>query len=125
MKINEIIEYVDNIKPNHYSQEMKVSWLSDLDSMIKKEIIDTHEGAEKVNFEKYTVQTPLTTKLLVEEPYSTIYRFYLEAQIDLANGEIDKYNNSVILYNNELEKFKNYHNRNNMPLQTNIKFYRG
>ena len=47
MTIIEAINRIDAIKPNNYTQQEKTSWLSTLDGVIKKEIIDTHEGANK------------------------------------------------------------------------------
>ena len=47
MKIIEAINQIDSLKHNTYSHDNKVSWLSRLDSMVKKHIIDTHEGADK------------------------------------------------------------------------------
>jgi hypothetical protein len=47
MTIIEAIHAIDSIKPNGYSQSDKVRWLSMLDGLVKAEIIDTHEGADK------------------------------------------------------------------------------
>ena len=47
MKIIEAINQIDSLKHNTFSQDNKVAWLSRLDSMVKKHIIDTHEGADK------------------------------------------------------------------------------
>lgn len=124
MQIGEIIEEVDKLKPNHYDNYIKIKWLSDLDYMLKREVIDTHEGGEDIDYTGYNANTPLTTVLLVPEPYSQVYRWYLEAQIDLANGELEKYNNSIIMYNNAVNSYQNWYNRTVMPKQTNVRFYR-
>ena len=47
MTINEAINRLDALKANAYNQPEKIDWLSRLDSMVKKQIIDTHEGADK------------------------------------------------------------------------------
>ena len=47
MKIIEAINRIDSLKHNAYSQDDKVKWLSELDRDVKKNIIDTHEGADK------------------------------------------------------------------------------
>ena len=47
MKIIEAITRLDALKFNTYQQDDKVQWLSRLDNMVKKQIIDTHEGADK------------------------------------------------------------------------------
>lgn len=48
MKISEAITKIDALKFNTYTQSEKIAWLSTIDGMIKREIIDTHEGADKV-----------------------------------------------------------------------------
>ena len=54
MKISEAINQLDELKHNTYTQSNKVQWLSRLDAMVKKQIIDTHEGADKdEEIEKY------------------------------------------------------------------------
>ena len=53
MTIIEAINRADRLKPNTYSQQDKVNWLSTLDGIVKKEIIDTHEGGEDVRFELF------------------------------------------------------------------------
>ena len=42
MKISEAIGKIDALKPNTYKEDIKIGWLSTLDGIIKKEIIDTH-----------------------------------------------------------------------------------
>ena len=46
MTIQEAINKIDTLKPNSYSNADKIAWLSNLDGIIKEEIIDTHEGGE-------------------------------------------------------------------------------
>ena len=115
MTIIEAINRIDRLKPNTYSQQDKVHWLSNLDGVVKKEIIDTHEGGEDVIFEGYNDETLLTTELLIPAPYDEVYVRYLEMQIDYANGEYAKYNNSAAEYNTAFSAFEKYYNRDHMP----------
>lgn len=123
MTIIEAINKIDNFKPNSYTQEDKVKWLSILDGIIKKEIIDTHEGAEDVIFNGYEADTPVGTVLLVPAPYDDVYVKWLEAQIDYANGETPKYNNSMVMYNTAYSAFERHYNRTHMHKATSIKFF--
>ena len=123
MTIIEAIEKIDSLKPNAYSQSDKISWLSDLDQMIKNEIIDSHEGADEILFNGYTDDTDIKTELLVPAPYDAVYMSWLEARIDYANGEYGKYNNSTVMFNKDYSNFNNYYNRNHMPLGNKIKFF--
>ena len=122
MTIIEAITQVDALKPNNYSPEDKVRWLSNLDGVIKKEIIDTHEGAEDVEFNGYDGETSQETVLLVPAPYDDIYIKWLEAQVDYHNGEYGKYANSMTMYNAAYTAFERYYNRNYMPISKGFKY---
>lgn len=43
MKIREAIETVDRLLPNQYETPDKVRWLSELDGIVYRDIICTHE----------------------------------------------------------------------------------
>lgn len=116
MTIQSAINHINAVKPNAYSQDEKVKWLSSLDGVIKAEIIDTHEGAESVSFREYDETTPLTQELLVPHPYDDVYIRWLEAQIDYASGEYGRYNNSITMYNTAYTAFEKYYNRTNKPI---------
>ena len=122
MKINEAITRLDSLKFNTYKQDDKLDWLSRLDSMVKKQIIDTHEGAESVSFNGYTADTPLDTVLLVPAPYDEVYLRWMEAQIDYHNGEYDKYNNAIIMFNTAFDAYQKHYNSTHKPVQRGKRF---
>ena len=123
MKIIEAIDQIDAQKHNTYSYREKVSWLNRLDGMVKRLIIDTHEGGEDIVFEGYTENTDPRTELLVPSPFDEIYIRWLETQIDYANGEYDHYNNSVAMYQTAYDGYRNWYNRNHMPKGGKIKYF--
>lgn len=123
MTIIEAINRIDSLKPNNYTQPEKIKWLSNLDGIIKKEIIDTHEGAEKVTFNGYEAETALDTVLLVPSPYDDIYIKWLEAQIDYANADTKRYANSMLMYNTAYSAFERFYNRTNMPNGKTFKYF--
>ena len=122
MTIIEVLNRVDNIKPNSYGIPEKIRWLSDLDGIIKNEIFDTHEGGENISFSGYTEDVELDTVLLVPAPYDDIYIHYMEMRIDYANNEYGKYNNSMVMYNTAYSAFERYYNRNHMPISRGQRF---
>ncbi len=122
MTIMDAIYRIDAIKPNSYSQSEKIKWLSTLDATVKREIIDTHEGGEGIEFGGYNENTELATELLIPHPYDDIYLRWLESQIDYANGEYGKYNNSIAMYNTAYVAFTNYYNRTHMPISKQSRF---
>jgi hypothetical protein len=66
-------------------------------------------------FKGYT-DSSLVKTLIVEHPYDDIYIKWLEAQIDYANGEYGKYNNSIAMFNTAYEAYAKYYNRTHMPI---------
>lgn len=122
MKLQELITQVDALKPNAYDLVDKIGWVSRVESMIKKFVIDTHEGSDDVEFEGYTVESDPDTELIAPEPFDALYVHWLEAQIDYANAEYVKYNNAITTFNESYSAYQNWYNRNHMPLQTRIRY---
>ena len=114
MTLTEAIGIIDTVKPNGYGEAEKIRWLSVLDGTVKRELLDTREGAE-CGFEGYSERTDRARELLVPHPYDEIYIRWLEAQIDYAGGEYGKYNNSIALFNAAYEAFEKYCNRTRTP----------
>ena len=122
MKIMEAINSLDALKSNTYTQSDKIVWLSRLDSMVKKQVVDTHEGAEAVAFTGYDDSTDLNTVLLVPEPYDEMYLRWMEAQIDYHNGEYGKYNNAIIMFNTVFDAYKSDYNATHKPVSRGKRF---
>lgn len=123
MTIIEAINRIDDLKHNTYDQKDKLEWLSRLDSMVKRLIIDTHEGGEDVSFTGYDDSTDIHTELLIPAPFDEVYLRWMEAQIDYSNGEYDKYNNSIEMFNTSWTGYQNYYNRTHMPKGKSMKFF--
>ena len=122
MKISEAITQLDSLKHNTYEKKDKVEWLSRLDWMVKRLVLDTHEG-EEITFTGYDDTTDLSTELLIPAPFDEVYLRWMEAQIDYHNGEYDKYNNGIDMFNTSFDAFKNYYNRTHMPKGRKFKFF--
>ncbi len=118
MTIKECTDRVDNVKPNQYSAEDKVRWLSFLDGIIIEEVLKTHEGyrEEYDNFDGYSADKMGAT-LIVPAPYDILYEAYIKMKIDEENGETARYNNSAIMFNSYMMTYKKWYNRTHMPLQ--------
>ena len=123
MRIIDAIGRIDRLKPNAYGIQDKIWWLATLDGRIKTEIIDTHEGGENIVYNAYKDDTDPNTELLVAPPYDTLYIYWLEAQIDYANGEYNKYSNSMAMFNEALGAYEKYYNRIHMPKGKKFKFF--
>lgn len=123
MTIIEAIGRTDSLKPNNYTELDKIRWLSELEWMIKSEIIDTHEGGEAIVFNGYDETTNTEDTLLVSAPHDDVYLKWLEAKIDYHNAEYTKYNNSSIAFNNAYSAFEKCYNRQHKPIQQKLKFF--
>jgi len=122
MTIREAIARTDAVRANAFNEELKISWLSRLDGMVKKLVIDTHEGGEAVTFDGYGSGTDPDTQLLVPAPFDDIYLRWLEAQIDYAGGEFGRYNNAIVLFNAAFGIFQNHYNRSHLPAPGDRRF---
>lgn len=110
MTIQEALEKLDRLKPNQYTKADKLLWLSNLDRMVKIEIIDTHHG-NAIALDGYTADTDTNTMLLVPAPYDDVYTHYLIAQVDYYNQDIGKYNNSMTMFESAYKNYAAYYNR--------------
>ncbi len=117
MTIQEIIDRVDYLSPNQYSDEQKTRWLSDLDGRIVHEVFLTHEprwGVMRM-FEGYT---DTENDLLLDGPYaSDVYENYLLSRIAERNAEISKYNLYATLFNEAYTNYVNWYNRTHKATQ--------
>ena len=141
MTVQECIDKVDSLNPNQYSIELKVDWLSRLDSQIYTDIILTHEPKfppvppipffefskspidKKTfpprpvhpDFEPYSVND-MTKQLIVWFPFDELYIMYLNMKIDEANKETAQYNNSATLFNAYYNNFAAHFNKEFKPI---------
>lgn len=113
MTIGEAITRVDALIPNQYTEEEKIRWLSDLDGLIKKTVIDKYEIGQEMDYEGYNTDTPMTTVLLVPHPFDEVYIDWMESKIYYYNGEYGKYNNAVMRYNDIMTEYSTDFGRNN------------
>lgn len=120
--ITEVLETVDELKPNQYLDAEKIKWISKLDGIVKSEIIDKHEGGSEIPWEPYDETTDGDTVLLVPEPYSSMYQHYIEAQIDYHNAEYTRYNNSSAIFNMDYEDYAKAYRREHMPIAKATKY---
>ena len=117
MTIKDCIDIVDNLKPNQYTIKEKVMWLSFIEEIIINEVLKTHEGYDGRYdlFEGYS-EDKLSVKLIVPSPYDRLYTEYLKMMIDKENGEIARYNNSMVSYNTYMTEYRKHYNKTHMPL---------
>jgi len=123
MTIMQAISRIDEMKPNAYAQENKVDWLSTLDGMVKKQVIDHYEGSEDVEFNGYDKETDKNTVLLIPEPFTDVYVHWLESKIDYFDGEYNKYNNDAMQFNDMYSQYRNWYNSTHNAKGVQINYF--
>lgn len=106
--MNSVIEYVDGVKPNVYSDDVKYKWINTLEGLISREVMG--EDAPE-----YALPDDADMPLLVSHPYDDVYSLYVAAMIDFHNREYNNYNNSVLMFTERLEAYKAWYIQRNMP----------
>lgn len=124
----EIISRTDELKPNTYSIGQKMRWLNILEQQIKQKVIDTHERhpeeSEVVIFSySENIEEHGDDSLLVPEAYDILYVYHLFAQIDFANSEYERFNNSNAMYEAAYREYANWYNRTHKPLSASNIYY--
>ena len=103
MTVAQAIERSALLYPSDMESGRIYDWLSELESRIHIEICGdtcspvTADEADRV--------------LTVPDAYAELYPLYLIMKTDLANGDIDRYNNSVKSFKNAYNAFACYFNR--------------
>lgn len=126
MTPNKVIEIIDRLKPNSYSEEDKLRWINELDGMVKTLVLQWDEKylaeiktqyenkvitEEKYNalIEKtkpYSYPNDMDKELLISDPFDGVYALYLEAKIDFYNKEYGNYNNSAMAFEALFSEYK-------------------
>ena len=118
MNIQEALDFADGLKPNMMPAQMKIAFLQEIDQLIYKEILLKHEHtAEQEVLPEYDTDTDRGTELLVPDPYSMLYPYWLMSKIDLQNLEMDKFNNDNALFESAYMELQDWWNRTFMPIQ--------
>lgn len=115
MTIQDAIRRVDDIKPNSFTDETKLKWLSDLEGRLALDVF-LLAGVE-LRYFQYAYPGGMDAELLVQPPHDDIYTAYLAAKIDEANGEYELYQNSMAAYNGLYGDFARWFARTYEPAQ--------
>ena len=133
MTPNKVIEVVDRLKPNAYSEEDKLRWISELEGMVvrlvfqwdetylaeveakyKSKEIKEDEYKEILNKTKpFVYPEDMDKELLIPAPFDDVYNLFLCAKIDYYNREYTNYNNSAMMFEARYTEYKKDYIRNN------------
>lgn len=121
MTIREIIERVDENKPNAFSQQKKLEWIAELDGKVAANVLLLDIAV--IQQLRYRHPDDLETTPLVEFPHDGIYELWLDAKIDYANGEYDIYQNSMEMFNAAYGDFVRWFAATYEPAQGYVRRY--
>jgi len=104
MTVKQCVQYVDEVKPNAFSTEAKITWVSQIEGRIASEIF-LMAPAELKQFIYRTVLEDGNKELLVDPPYDDIYTAYLTAKVDSKNGEFNRLSTAAQAFNRLWDEF--------------------
>ena len=98
MTVYELINKVQEEKPNTFSDEKVLSFINEIESEVSEQLGRTAPPV-------YTADTMHTSKLLIGHPYDRLYVSYVKAQIDFANEEYASYENNAAQHVQDFRDF--------------------
>lgn len=114
MTVQEVIDRVDRVKPNAYTNADKLDWLNEVEGKVQTEIFLLHP-------DKLSKLKNVSDDLMVPFPYDSLYDFFLQAQIDFYNNEYDKYANTYEMFNVKWREFEMWRSTH-YPTRGNVEF---
>lgn len=123
MTLQEALDQVDELKPNMMSRKLKVKYLTEIEQLIHAEIVMKHEHPEEAEAKPvYSEQSDQGTELIVPDPYSMVYVYWLMSKIDIQNQEDGRYNIDRAHFENAYETMSDWWTREHMPIQRTREF---
>ena len=111
MTIANVLAAADAVKPNAFSEEVKLQWINEAEGMVQTDVL-LRAIDDVVTYEWPTDEN---TELLVKPPHDKLYLAYLIAMIDFTNGEYNKYANTVAMFNTHLSEYAAWFQRTYRP----------
>ena len=122
MTLQDAISIVDEMKPNMMSRYLKFKYIDEIEGLIWDEIVSKHEYDAELRKPKYTDDSDPSTALIVPDPYSTVYTYWLMSKIDIQNQEDARYNIDRAHFENAYETMSDWWTREHMPKQVTREF---
>ena len=123
MTIQEALDQLDEMKPNMMSRRLKVKYLTEIEQLIHGEIVMNHEHAEEEEEKPvYTEDSDPGTVLIIPDPYSSVYLYWLMTKVDIQNQEDARYNIDRQHFENAYDTMSDWYTREHMPKQMTREF---
>lgn len=99
MTVQQVIDKVQEEKPNSFSNAKIVSFINEIEAYVADRL--------QVYLPVYTTDT-LSSELLVSEPYDNLYISYVKAMVDYANEEYTSYQLNQMQHEQDKFDFENW-----------------
>lgn len=133
MTVADILQRYNTDRPNQVDDQRKINWIRDVEWQVIREVIGTHDGphedidnwrmdgttlyiddtAEEDRFDDFGENT----ELLIPEPYTNVYYWYIDQQIALVNNDTRRYNTAMTMFNNAYLTYQQWYNRTHKPIR--------
>ena len=100
MTRQDVLARVRETRPNEYQDEWALGLIDELEQRILRELMNGYLMPEAGE------------DLVAVPPYDGLYVDWIITNIDLANGEYDRYNNDLVMFNNKWDEYARYISRN-------------
>ena len=123
MTIQDAIATADEMKANMVSPRLKYKYLTEIEQLVHGEIVMKHEHtAAQETKPVYTEETDKLTELIIPDPYSMLYVYWLLTKIDMQNQEDGRYNVDRAHFENAWDTMSDWYTRSHMPIQRTREF---
>lgn len=124
MTLQEALDIADEMKPNMMKRDLKIKYLTEIEQLIWAEIILKHVHFPwQMHKPVYNEETLPGTVLLIPDPYSMVYVYWLMSKIDIQNQEDERYNVDRAHFENAYDTMSDWYTREHMPLQKTREFH--
>lgn len=118
MNIQQALDIADRMYPNLMDKDLKLHFLTAIEQLIHQEIVMKHEHTEdQETLPVYTVDSDPGTDLIIPDPYSEVYYYWIMYKIAEQNLEFDKVNAFNTEFENKYDTMSDWYTRTHMPLQ--------
>lgn len=104
MTFNQIIQYVDSVRPNPFTESVKLSWLCEAEALVRGEIMG--QGADSIPESVLGTDIPSA-----HATYIRLYSYYVFSMIDFLMSEYDRYKMSSELFEKAFNDYAKWYMR--------------
>ena len=112
MTVREVLDQVNEVKPNVYSDARLMDYLNEVEAMVWNEVLNNDPN----DFMPMSVPEGYELELIAPTPYSKIYGAYIQAMVDFQNEESVSYQNNMEMFNSTFLEYKKYMQRTESAL---------